>query len=370
MGRGLEDEGAPSDHNETMLLFLACLPDPSLQGSESVDVPDQEVAPSERSGQPTALSIEDYFEDHPPDESPEEPDCPNSEAFPVHPWDLNVVVLGDLGSPGAPYTSDFQGAAAVLGEVHVSSFSLNALGMGQAPLALYAGARVQVQGSLSGGAEVAGDMVLLGASVDGDLQLGASLDGTGTVNGQASLEGQKLAGNELHVVGEVVEGVPFAPTVDLVELAGWFESQSLAAAALPTTTGVSEIYGELVITLQPGLNVVEVDAEQLEHVWGVRVVGNGDLILDVRGEELLLDGMVWQSEAPVLLNAASATRVSLSGGDHRVALLAPWAQVEFPSGLLTGNLVAASLIGGGQVNEHPYEGPELDCEAALSGGPQ
>ena len=160
----------------------------------------------------------------------------------------------------------------------------------------------------------------------------------------------------------------FSPSLDLGALANFFEAQSRAAAALPVTGQVSELYGELLITLQPGLNVVEVDADQLEQAWGVRGVGREHLILDVQGAELDLDGMVWQSEYPILLNAASASSVTLSGGDHRVALLAPWAQVHFSSGLLTGNLVAASLSGGGQVNESPYLGPELDCDEGS--GPQ
>lgn len=279
--------------------------------------------------------------------------------FGFHPMALNVIVLGDMGTAADPYSSDFQGAAAVAGDVYTSSFSLNDLDLAPAGISLYAGGLVDFTGAVEhGGIDAAGDIVLDAASVDGDVVGGGDLDGSGLVTGDAAVAGQFLAGLPLTVLGTVTEGVPYAPALDLPVLAVYMQTFSSVVAAKAPTTTATEQWGELVIEAVSGMNVVEIAAADLDAAWGVRIDGPSDarVYIDVPDATASLDSLVWTytggvSAHEALLNYGSATQLTLMGGNHEINILAPFADAEFPVGLLTGNLVVASLIGGGQVND-------------------
>lgn len=279
--------------------------------------------------------------------------------FGLHPLALNVIVTGALGTASDPYGSDFQGAAAVGGDVFVSSFSLNDLDLAPAGISLYAGGLVDFTGAVEhGGIDAAGDIVLDAASVDGDVVGGGDLDGSGLVTGDAAVAGQFLAGLPLTVLGTVTEGVPYAPALDLPVLAVYMQTFSSVVAAKAPTTTATEQWGELVIEAVSGMNVVEIAAADLDAAWGVRIDGPSDarVYIDVPDATASLDSLVWTytggvSAHEALLNYGSATQLTLMGGNHEINILAPFADAEFPVGLLTGNLVVASLIGGGQVND-------------------
>ena len=151
--------------------------------------------------------------------------------------------------------------------------------------------------------------------------------------------------------------------VDLDALEGFFEQASVSIAALGSTCTATEQWGELSIEVASGVNVVELAPEDLQDSWGVTIRGPADaeLYINASGPSLSLDGMVWsyldgvQSEM-VLLDLPEVTDLDIVQGDHHVNMLAPNADVSFPSGLVTGNLVAASLSGGGQINCGHFRG--------------
>lgn len=278
--------------------------------------------------------------------------------FGLHPLALNVIVTGALGTASDPYGSDFQGAAAVGGDVFVSSFSLNDLDLAPAGIALYAGGEVQLTGAVEhGGIDAGGDIHVDAGSVDGDVTGGGDLDGSGLITGDATLAGQHLAPYPLTVQGVLSENAPYTAALDLPVLAVYLETFSSVVAAKPTTTAATDQWGEIVIEAVSGMNVVEIAAADLDAAWGVRVDGPADasVYIDVPDAAAALDSLVWTyasgaSANHTLLNYGAATQLDLMGGVHEVNILAPHAAVHFPAGLVAGNLVAASLTGGGQVN--------------------
>ena len=342
-----------------LTLLLACLS--PIEHTDDLAVPSAQETESTADGDdrpdgtPTGLCL-DHFDDIPefpsdPDdpgdpEDPEDPedDCPEPD---VDPWSLNVVVLENLGSSSQPYSSDFQGPAAVLGDVTTSGFTFAALG---ADVALFSGGDVDMEGSASGDIESAGGLTGTGTVV-GDVYLGGSLSG-------------------VQVVGQVYEGDASAVSIDLDALADWFLLQSAEGAAQAATVEATDSWGEWVIETEPGLNVVELTSDELDDAWGVRVEGPGDLLINVPDADVTLDSLTWNHSGNVLLNLHNAETVHLSGGNHRVALLAPYAEVTFAQGLLSGHVVAGSLYGGGQVNVEPYEGPDFECPEENVGGPE
>ncbi len=285
----------------------------------------------------------------------------------VNPWDFNVYSLGDIGTSGLKYQSDFQGIAGAGGSTYFSSFSLHdiaAAGPGT-PFSLYTGGDVQITGSIhNGGIEAAGSVSILGANVDGLISAGGDLLGTGgTVDGDVFLGGQQLAGGGVTINGTVTESTAFVPTVDLAAMSAFFLNASDVAGNLSATTAFTNSFGELQISAVSGLNVVNIDAASLSSAWGVEIDGPSDaiIILNVDDAAVAFDSLTWEylggaSSGNTLLNLPSATDFDLSGGDHQVNILAPLAQTNFAYGLVTGNLVVGSLTGGGQVNAGRFEG--------------
>jgi choice-of-anchor A domain-containing protein len=279
--------------------------------------------------------------------------------FGFHPLSLNVIVLGDLGTAADPYSSDFQGAAAVGGDVYTSSFSLNDLDLAPDGISLYAGGLVDFTGAVEhGGIDAAGDILLDAASVAGDVAGGGDLDGSGLVTGDATVAGQFLAGLALTVQGAVTESAPYAPALDLPVLAVYMQTFSSVVESKAPTTTATEQWGEIIVEASSGMNVVEIAAGDLDAAWGVRIDGPSDarVYINVPDATATLDSLVWTYTGGVtahetLLNYGDATQLTLMGGNHEVNILAPHAATEFPIGLISGNLVVASLVGGGQVND-------------------
>jgi len=292
------------------------------------------------------------------------PDCPVDPAsyFGFDPWELGVVVIDQMGLPDEPYCSDFQGAAAVGGNVYAYAFSLNDLG-GPTDVSLYAGGEVVFTGAVNnGGLEVEGDILLAGASVAGDVVGGGDLDGSGTISGDVTLTGVDHAGYPLTISGTLAEGVAFAPTVDLVVLTTYFETVSSIIGNKAATVTAGETYGEITVDVVSGANYVDLGAQELDDAWGVRIEGPADasLYINVADSTATLDSLVWTyaggiTASRVLLNYHGATDLDLSGGDHQVSIMAPGALVTYSAGLVSGNLIAGDLQGCGQVNLGPFE---------------
>ena len=273
-------------------------------------------------------------------------------------WDFNVFSRSTIGTPGQGYGSDFQGASGAVGDVNFHGFTVKGVAGTSPSLAhgFYGGGNFTLQGSVDhSGIEVAGNVTLNSASVNGVVRSGGNLGGTGgTVNGSAWLGGIKTTGNPLTVTGSVNENQPFSPTVNLGAVSSYFANVGSYAASHAPTTNFSMNFSQMVINASGPLTVVNITAANLAGVWGIHVVGGGTVVVNLAGTNLSLNGLVWSyaggsSAQKTLLNMNEATSISMSGSNE-VNMLAANAAVHFSSGLVTGNLIVGSLTGSGQVN--------------------
>lgn len=283
----------------------------------------------------------------------------------VNIWDFNVFSRSTIGSSGSAYGSDYQGSAGAVGSVWFSGFSLKDVPSASPSLAraFYGGGDFTLSGAVSNhGIEVAGNVVMNGASIYGPTFAGGNLSGTGgTLHGPVTLGGTKNVGPVVTVLGGLSENAAYTPTVNVFDVSSEFLSISDYAASLATTTTATNLWGELQITASGPLTVVDIAAADLASAWGVKVSGTGTVVINLLGSSVSFGSKTWTyadgaSGSSTLLNLNEATTFNLSGGEHKLSILAPNAATHFSSGLVTGNLIVGSLTGGGQVNWNPSGG--------------
>ncbi len=285
----------------------------------------------------------------------------------LNPWTFNVYSLGDIGTTANPYGSDYQGAAGAAGNAYFNGFSLNDLNYDVIPgYSLHTGGHVGIGGSINnGGIDAGGNVSINGASVFGNVVAGGNLLGTGgTIHGNTTLAGNKLVGGSVTVTGSLTEGASYSPLVDFASLNSFFTTFHNQVSAMADTTAINNSFGELQITATSGINVVSLTSAQLDSAWGVTITGPSDaqVYINVTDANAGFDSLVWSYAGGItsndaLLNFVDAVTLALSGGNHLVNILAPDTDVTFNYGLVTGNLIAGNLYGGGQVNHGFFDGP-------------
>lgn len=273
-------------------------------------------------------------------------------------WDFNVFSRSTIGSAGQGYGSDFQGASGAVGDAYFSSFAARTMANSSPSLAagFYGGGGFTLSGSVNnGGVNVAGTVTMNNASIYGGVNGGGNLGGAGgTVYGNVDISGAKTTGNQLTVTGSVNTGQAYAAALNLAAASTYFQNAgSYAAGLTPTGTYVNQ-WGELIINASGPLSVINVSASDFTNAWGIRVVGNGAVVINVAGTSLNFASKTWNyqngaSAVSTLLNLNEATSINMSGG-HNVNILAANANTTFSSGVVNGNLIVGSLMGGGQVN--------------------
>jgi len=273
-------------------------------------------------------------------------------------WDFNVFSRSTIGSANQGYGSDFQGASGAVGDAYFSSFAARTMANSSPTLAagFYGGGNFRIAGSVNnGGVNVAGNVTMNNASISGAVVGGGNLGGAGgSVNGNVSIAGSKTTGNQLTVNGSLNTGQAYTAALDLAAASTYFQSAGSYAAGLAPTGSYVNQWGELIINASGPLSVVNVNTSDFLNAWGIRVVGAGAVVVNVAGTSLNFASKTWNyqagaSAASTLLNLNQATTVNMSGG-HNVNILAANAATSFSSGVVTGNLIVGSLMGGGQVN--------------------
>ncbi len=284
----------------------------------------------------------------------------------INPFDFNVYSLGDIGTEHSGYRSDFQGIAGAGGSAYFNGFSLHdvaASGPGT-PYSLYAGGNAYIGGSINnGGIEAGGNVHINGASVDGNLNIGGSLYGTGgSISGNAYMSGTDYTGYSVSVSGNIVEQNLYQPTFDLQSTSNYFLNASDSVGKMQANTSYTEQWGKMSVALSSGTNVLELKSDDLKGLWNVDITGPDDatLFINITDDDVSLSpSLSWTYSGGigaenVLLNLAFADKLKINGGSHTVNILAPNADVQFPYGLVTGNLITGSLTGGGQVNSGAF----------------
>lgn len=286
-----------------------------------------------------------------------------SASFPFDPKHFNVFANGNIGTAQQPYGSDYQGIAGVTGDFYASGFSLHDIAASgpNTGVSLYAGGNVMIAGSINnGGVQAGGHVTVHNASIFGNVHAGGNLNGPGgTVHGNATLGGTKTTGNPLTVTGSVTPNTPFVPSLDLDLVVSYFQEVSDGFSAMATSVASSQTLwgGEMNVTLNAGLNILNLTAAQFNPLWELDVTGGPDSFLVVNildSGTINLDALTFILNGigrdDILINIGSASALNFSGGQW-VSILAIDSMVHFSSGVLAGNLITGNLTGGGQVND-------------------
>ncbi|MBK7865849.1 MAG: choice-of-anchor A family protein [Ignavibacteriales bacterium] len=115
------------------------------------------------------------------------------------------------------------------------------------------------------------------------------------------------------------------------------------------------------INNDPYLNVFTVNGNDLNNANSLEItVPNGSaVIVNILGTNLNWHGGLHVNGTAinnVIFNFPEATLLSISGIDVKGSLLAPFAHLNFPAGIITGQTIVKSMTGSGQFNLSPFLG--------------
>jgi choice-of-anchor A domain-containing protein/uncharacterized repeat protein (TIGR01451 family) len=110
-----------------------------------------------------------------------------------------------------------------------------------------------------------------------------------------------------------------------------------------------------------GLNVFYVDGSKLltTNDISINVPTNATVLVNISGTHSQLFGgfeVNGTTKDKVFLNFYQATTLTFSGIDVKASVLAPNADLTFPAGIVSGQLIVRKMTGSGQVNLSPFTG--------------
>jgi choice-of-anchor A domain-containing protein len=239
---------------------------------------------------------------------------------------FDVFVSGDLSQSG----TDVGGSVAAGGNAKLADYSC--------------------------GAQLPSDATRLDLLVGGNLTLtdGSAPNGAGRYQGTATI-------TRAHFFGGVSQGVS---PVDFGGVAGNLASASAAlGAATPNGTRTINNSGGVALTgTDPSVNIIALSAADLAAATGVSISAPAGsvVIVNISGTSVSAANFGFQYSGATaqntLFNLYEATSLSLSGIGFQGTILAPRAAVTFNDGQLNGQIIAASLTGGGEVEHEPFTG--------------
>lgn len=150
--------------------------------------------------------------------------------------------------------------------------------------------------------------------------------------------------------------------IDFAKAELYLNNLSNQIAALTVTGSDTLEYGHLLLTgTNPVLNKFYITAEQVKNCndFLIDVPANSVALVNVSG-----DSVIWQggftvkgaTNENILLNFFEAEYLKISGIDLRASILAPRADLDFPTGLISGQVVARNITGSGQFNNAKFLG--------------
>lgn len=265
---------------------------------------------------------------------------------------FNVYSLGNINYSG----SDFEGKAGAAGNVSLTGFSLALKDQGG--FALHAGGTATLGGgSYFGGIEAGNNISVGNIGINGDVHGGANVGNTagGTINGDVYAAGSTNLDSHITYYSKQ-GGIPYSPAADLAEISGYFADFSTMAGDMSNTGVIGNSYGALSLSALSGVNVFSLSAADMLAAHTVNITGASDSVvyINVTGATASLNSTVWKYVGgilpdDVLLNYTDATSLTMTSSNN-VNILAPFANTNFTSGLVTGNLIVGNLAGSGQVN--------------------
>lgn len=228
--------------------------------------------------------------------------------------------------------------------------------------------------SMGGGLEAGGDVTAWNLSVgtalpndpsqadliaDGnvDLENGSVPHGTIEYGGTLTL-------NATPVAGSPAPGSPSAAQADLIsalQVSTTMASLPPNAQALSAPGGIASSLTFL--SLGNGPNLFQIEASELSGTQALSIQGSPStfVLINVLGQSVELRNLTVSLSGGVtpnhvLFNYPQATTLSLAGVAFQGTLLAPLAAVSISSGMIQGQLVAASVTGNGNFDMNPYVG--------------
>ena len=286
----------------------------------------------------------------------------------MDPQEFNVFSLGEISYVLGGSSVD--GLVGCVGDFEAANISLHT-DIAAGPLtevSLYAGGTVTL-GNLNGGAqtnnggiEAAGDVYSTSSTVFGPVFTGGDCHLlNGQIHGDVFCYGT-FHGNDVDVMGVAYEGTPFQPTLNLGWYATYFLGQSNSRALIPQNATWTVTWGVLDIQVSQADSTITIPADIVNGLHTVTVNGPQDsqLTVLVTGQTFDIGSLSWIVSGGIQTNGIAivcpdAVTGKLNGGPH-LSLIAPRAEVEFGSGILTGNLIVGDLSGAGVVLYDPWTG--------------
>ena len=213
----------------------------------------------------------------------------------------------------------------------------------------------------------AGDVLLVG----GDLTFpsGRVYYGNILVGGSAAGVGSAVI-NGLDPGAQLLDHTSLP--LDFAQAEQDLKSRSLAYREFPSNTEVLFQWGGFTLT-GDGTSEIQVfhlnGADVLSaHTFNVTNIPTGAwIVFNISGTQAGLTNMSMQSLVPhrqrVLYNFYQATSLTLAGISVEGSILAPWAHLENPQGVIHGQIVAQSWNGMMQLNHQPFIARAQDCTA-------
>lgn len=129
----------------------------------------------------------------------------------------------------------------------------------------------------------------------------------------------------------------------------------------PTDTMKFSYYHAELVGNDPELNVFNIDGSILfgANNFTINAPAGSTVLVNISGDSSRLFGgfeVTGTTKDKVLLNFYEATKLRISGIDVRASVLAPFAELDFPAGVVTGQLIVRKMCGSGQVNLSPFTG--------------
>ncbi|MCF8306606.1 MAG: choice-of-anchor A family protein [Ignavibacteriales bacterium] len=235
--------------------------------------------------------------------------------------DFNVFVFDDMSQP----SSDTEGKMAIGRDGFFSNYSVGdrlPSSGGTEDVMIIGQNLTFVSGSVSGGNVVYGS----GSNLPADMV--SIIDGTARRDSVIDFEAAEIYFNEL----------------------------SVSLKAYEANGEVEIINSGLVLTgNDPFLNVFSVEGTLLDAAVELSIsVPNGAVVLlNISGESMNWNGghtVSGTAISNVLYNFYDATDLKIQGIDVRGSVLAPKATLDFPSGVINGQVIAKNILGTGQFN--------------------
>lgn len=237
--------------------------------------------------------------------------------------DFNLFVFENLNQP----SSDTQGKLAVGGNAYLANYSVGD------QLPPNSGDVLIVGGTLT---------YISGAVYNGNVVYGVS---TNLPQSSVSITG-----------GTLRQDTP----IDFAAAKAYLQNLSTTLGGYTANGTVSLQWGGLTLTgTDPYLNVFAVNGSDLSSANNVTInAPNGSVVLvNINGTNVNWSGGLsvnGTAKENVLFNFYQATNLTLLGIDVRGSILAPFAALHFPSGVVNGQVIVKSMAGSGQFNSGQF----------------